>query len=270
MNDDLGDSQKAFEALSPANTNLMRGLPTVCRLDGRGFHNFTKKMDRPFDAQMHDLMVKTTYILAEETNALIAYTQSDEITLILDGDKELYFNGRLFKMISSLSALSSSYFNANKNNIIDYAKMPNTLATFDCRIYQVPNKQEAVNSLVFRELDCLKNAISMAASHYFSHQQLQGKSGKEKQEMLFSVCNINFNDYPNWCKRGTYIQKKKIIRLFSTTEIESLPEKHQARTNPDLKIERQDFIVCDWKPLIKMSNKIECVFNGADPIYIQE
>jgi hypothetical protein len=39
----------------------------------------------------------------------------------------------------------------------------------------------------WREKDAVKNSITMAASAYFSHKQLQGVNGLAKKEMLRSV-----------------------------------------------------------------------------------
>ena len=58
-------------------------LPVVIRLDGVGFSKWTKGLNRPFDEKLTQLMIETTKFLVEETNAVVGYTQSDEITLIL-------------------------------------------------------------------------------------------------------------------------------------------------------------------------------------------
>ena len=46
----------------------------------------------------------------------------------------------------------------------------------------------------------------MAASSVYSHKELEGKSGSDKQEMLFQK-NINWNDYATKFKRGSVIKK---------------------------------------------------------------
>lgn len=55
----------------------------VIRLDGRGFHNFTKGLDYPFDVRMASIMDDVAETLVNELNALVGYSQSDEITLVL-------------------------------------------------------------------------------------------------------------------------------------------------------------------------------------------
>jgi tRNA(His) 5'-end guanylyltransferase len=64
--------------------------------------------------------------------------------------------------------------------------------------------------MVWRQQDCTKNSISMAASANFSHKVLEGVNGNDKQEMLFSEKGINWNDYKVKFKRGVVVNKKKI------------------------------------------------------------
>lgn len=47
MNDSLGDRMKAYESAS-SNT-LPSRIPLIMRLDGRAFHTYTRKMEKPFD-----------------------------------------------------------------------------------------------------------------------------------------------------------------------------------------------------------------------------
>jgi len=215
--DEMGDRLKSYEAVE-ANRKLIPLLPVCIRLDGKNFSNFTKDLERPYDVNFHNFMVQTTHFLVDETQACIGYTQSDEISLILYSDKyesQIYFNGRIQKITSVLASLCSVKFYTSilKNeDLIESSKVwknkLNKIPAFDCRIWNVPNKIEAVNTILWRELDATKNAISMAAQHYYSHSELMNKNSKEKQEMLFKK-RINFNDYPDWFKRGTFIQKHK-------------------------------------------------------------
>jgi len=136
---------------------------------------------------------------------------------------------------------------------------------FDSRAWIVPDKEEAVNTLLFREIDATKNSISMLAQSKFSHKELDGKSGNEKQEMLFSKFGINWNDVESRFKRGVYVQRKKSFRRFSSDELAKLPPKHNAKKDPNLVVERTDVIVVDMPPLGKVLNREEVIFEGAEP-----
>jgi len=52
----------------------------------------------------------------------------------------------------------------------------------------------------------------------------------------------------------------------AVAEHDKLPEKHEARNNPDLMVERTEVDVLDMPPITKVINRVEVVFNGAYPL----
>lgn len=267
MNDSLGNRIKMYEKIGSASDKMMPGLPVIVRLDGKAFHTFTKGFERPFDSRLTKLMIECTKYLVEYADAKIGYTQSDEITLVLyaDGKTQMMFDGKRDKLNSVLASACSVYF----NHILPFflpEELEDKLAIFDCRAFSVPSFQEAVNCLIWREQDAKRNSIQIAGQSKFSHTQLQGKSCDDIQEMLFQKHEINWNDYPAFFKRGTYVQRREIHRKFSTEEIEKLPPKHEARANPDLIIKRSEIKIINAPPLTRVLNQKEMVFDGVDPI----
>jgi tRNA(His) 5'-end guanylyltransferase len=249
-----------------AGRRFMPLIPIVARIDGRSFSKFTKGMNRPYDAIMSEMMVDTTKFLVEETGASIGYTQSDEISLAwhsTDLRSQVWFDGRIMKMTSQLAAQATLYFNRLVS--FRYERFYERMPSFDARVWQVPNRTEAANMFVWREWDATKNSITMAASHYYSHEELQGKNGAEKQEMLFKK-GVNWNDYPDFFKRGTYLQRRTVKRAFTTEELDKLPEKHEARRNPNLQIERSEVAVLPLPVITTVANREEVFFEGAKPL----
>lgn len=264
-NDPLGDRMKVYEN-AESDRKLIPLLPVIARLDGRGFSRFTKGLARPYDKRMSDLMIATTEYLVEETNARCGYTQSDEITLGFyepDYKVELMFGGRIQKLVSTLASLATGFFNQNLSTFIP--EKTRKLPTFDCRVFNVPNITEGANAFLWREKDATKNSISMAARHYYSHNQLMNKNGSQMQEMLFQK-GVNWNDYPAFFKRGTYIQRRIETNKFTQEEIESLPPKHEARLNPNLEFERSVVKQLALPPLHTINNRAEVIFFGEDPL----
>ena len=102
MQDTLDDRMKMYENIE-AKIILIPKLPICIRLDGRGFSKFTKGMIRPFDKNFTDSMIETMKFLIEETDAIIGYTESDEISLILSDTKKPFFNGRVAKLNSIIN-----------------------------------------------------------------------------------------------------------------------------------------------------------------------
>lgn len=261
---------KGYESVE-AGRRLMPLLPVVARIDGRAFHTFTRGMDRPYDERMVRLMVETTRYLVKETCACMGYTQSDEITLAWhapDPKSQIWFDGRVAKMTSQLAAHATLWFNRLLR--LNWPFMAERLPTFDARVWAVPSRAEAANVFLWREWDATKNSISMAASACFSDSEVHGKSGAEKQEMLFQRHGINWNDYPARFKRGTYVQRRLVRRPFTTDEIEKLPPKHAARSNPNLMVDRHDVAVVDMPVFTAVLNREAVIFDGADPVVAQE
>lgn len=267
--DALGSRMKEYEGVE-AQRRCMPRLPVLARLDGKNFSRWTKGLKRPYDERLSNVMVGTTYALVENSGALVGYTQSDEITLVFYSDdpkSQIYFDGRIQKMCSVLAAQATAYFNALVRDEIP--EKADRLAVFDCRVWQVPNMTEAANAVLWREQDATKNSIQMAAQEYYSHNQLLNKNGKEQQAMLLEK-DINWNDYPAFFKRGTFVQRRKVKKKFSAEELERLPAKHAARQNPDLEVERSVIDRIDMPPFGKVLNREQVIFVGADPLLKQE
>ena len=174
----------------------------------------------------------------------------------------IYFDGRLFKMLTDLSAMASVFFNRELPKYLP--EKIDKMSRFDCRVYNVPTLDEAVNSFLWRENDATKNSISMAAQSVYSHNELENKNGSDKQEMLFQK-GINWNDYPSFFKRGTYVQRKRVFTTFSPEEIEKLPAKHNARKDPEYQIERWVVDKVELPPLSQIINKVDVIIWGKDP-----
>jgi tRNA(His) guanylyltransferase len=254
-------------------------IPVIARLDGRAFHSFTRGLKRPYDERLSELLIETTRYLVQETNARCGYTQSDEITLVWladDWDSEIFFAGRLQKMNSILASMTSTYFNVRLSEylpekaqaIFDWLKKPEGSAPipqFDCRVFQVPTDFEAVNCFIWREQDASRNSVQMAAQSQFSHNQCQNKDNSELQEMLWRERGINWNDYPAFFKRGTYVRKRNLERAFNIDEIEALPPKHAARNNPNLVVKRTAVARENFPPLSKIGNREEVILYGEEP-----
>lgn len=241
-------------------------LPIIARLDGRSFHSFTRGLDRPFDYRLSNLMTEVTKFLIEETNACIGYTQSDEISLVFysgDVESQIYFDAKIFKMTSILAALTTAQF--NKWLPVYLPEKLDCTPIFDCRVWNVPSKEEATNALIWREQDAIRNSVSMAAQSYYSHKQLHGKSSSNMLDMLLCK-DVNWHDYPVFFKRGVYVQCHKVVRKFTADEWDKLSSKHNAKLNPDLEVERREIRILDMPPLVHAENRVDIVFDGATPI----
>jgi len=259
----IDDRMKLYER-SGNGKRLVPLLPAFARLDGRSFHSFTRDLKRPYDERLSTLMTELTKWLVRETSSCCGYAQSDEITLAWyteDVSTQIFFDGKIDKINSVLASMTSVRFN---KMLCDYLPCKTECEpVFDCRCWTVPTLDEGANVFVWRELDATRNSVSAAAQANFSHKELQGKKVTEMQDMLMLEKGINWNDYPSFFKRGTYVQRRKVLRKFTTDELEKLPIKHEARLNPDLEIRRSEVGTLDMPPILQVVNRVDVLFRGV-------
>lgn len=227
----LGDRMKEYEFVS--DTKLVKRTPVVVRIDGKAFHTYTRGLDKPFDEILSQAMEYTCRNLVQNIQGCkLAYTQSDEISLLLtDWDKlttESYFDYRTQKVSSVISSMATMYFNQYITNLVLYMmdvpcnnkellsrfeglefqeniykvwfnKMGK--AMFDARAFNLPER-EVCNYFLWRQQDASRNSIQSLGRSKFSAKQMMGKNNNEVQEMLFQEYNINWNDLDTKWKRG--------------------------------------------------------------------
>ncbi|MGJ0846521.1 tRNA(His) guanylyltransferase Thg1 family protein [Tissierella praeacuta] len=222
--DSLGDRMKGYENI-PRNY-LTRRLPVIIRLDGKAFHTFTKGMEKPFDNILIETMADTAKHLCENIQGCkIAYTQSDEISLLLTDYENIdtcaWFDNNIQKMVSISASIATLAFNKSfRDSILKHSEdlqkkgkydiYFNKLfrAMFDSRVFTLP-KEEVTNYFIWRQQDATRNSIQMVGQANFSHKQLHKKSCDDIQEMLFQEKGINWNDLPAPNKRGVCIIKEQ-------------------------------------------------------------
>jgi tRNA(His) 5'-end guanylyltransferase len=78
------------------------------RVDGRGFSRYTAGFQRPFDARLAADMQATAVFLAEQVEgAVLAYVQSDEISVVLAPCQDHWYGGQVQKIASITAALAT-------------------------------------------------------------------------------------------------------------------------------------------------------------------
>lgn len=223
----LGDRMKAYENIE--RRYLPRRMDAIIRIDGKAFHQFTRGFEVPFDKAFLTCMELTAKDLCENIEgAKLAYTQSDEISiLITDNDTietQPWFGKNIQKMVSVSAAMATYFFNIHFRRTIAESEasegMKNALdkqrmAIFDARVFVLPH-EEVLNYFEWRQQDATRNSIQSAGQAYFSHRELEFKDGNEIQKMLFETKDINWNEYPTFFKRGACIIKRP--RLVETPE----------------------------------------------------
>lgn len=260
--DALGNRMKYFERME-TERSVMPSLPVMARLDGRGFHNFTRGLSRPYDERMSRSMIETARYLVEHTHAAFAYTQSDEITLGFYGEDDnanALFRGRIQKLVSVLAGMATAKFNAEVLKRIP--EKASLLPCFDARVFNLPNLQVMAECVLFRALDCEKNAKTMAASAYFSHKELQRVPGALKVDMLAKE-GVDFYAYPDFFRVGTFVRRESVERTLTDSELVRIPESRRP-TGP---VTRTEVVEVPVGPFSTVTNPVGFLFFKESPTY---
>ena len=180
---------------------VLPGAYIVIRVDGRSFHKVTETMNKPFDDIFHDHMVKTATSLLTEIQGVYAYTQSEEISILLSKDSP--FDRKVEKLVSVSAAKASSVF----STLLGYA------VDFDSRLWIGANADSTIDYFQWRQVDATRNALNSLCYWTLRHDGLTAEQAtrgcedlqeKDKHDLLYQY-NVNFNDLPAWQRRGTGI-----------------------------------------------------------------
>lgn len=86
------------------------GAWTIIRVDGRSFSRFTEeRFDKPFDQRFSAMMVDTAQALLTDLAGIYAYTESDEISILLNPTFDLFGRG-VEKIVSISAGIASATF----------------------------------------------------------------------------------------------------------------------------------------------------------------
>ena len=265
--DDLGDRMKGYERVEPGRRLDPRQGPIYARLDGRGFSRFARGLRRPFDERLSAAMAATAGALLSETDALVAYAQSDEISLVwsLDGaepDRQIWFDGKVQKMASVLAAYATAAFTRAVLGSPDpeFRAYAARLPHFDARVLSLPSREEAANALLWRELDATRNAVMMTAQSVSSHRRLQ-RVGIAGLRDVIAEAGIDFGAYPTAFRRGTWLRRITVERTLSEDERARIPERH--RPADGALVTRSEVASVDMPPFASVRNRVEVLFEGA-------
>ena len=199
--EDLDKEMRVYE--ESLDQFVLPDMYLAARLDGRSFTRLTKEVCRfeaPFDVRFRDMMIETTKALMNSGFRIVyGFTESDEISLLFHPDDNT-FGRKVRKINSTLAGEASAAFSL----------MLGQVATFDCRVIPLPNRERIADYFAWRQEDAHRNSLN--AWCYWTLRKegrsigeataaLEGKSVPYKNELLFQR-GINYNDLPAWQKRG--------------------------------------------------------------------
>ncbi len=180
----------------------------VLRLDGKSFSKFTTGLAKPFDLGFMTAMDETAKYLAEQVQQVqFAMVQSDEISLFIPtgkllSDSDVWFGGRVQKIVSVSAGMASAKFNT-------VSPKPDSLAVFDSRAFQLETLELAAEYAMYRRNEGRKNAISMAAETVLTHKELMGMSTGDRRK-AYESDGRSLTDLPDGFVNGRMLSQKKV------------------------------------------------------------
>ena len=293
--DELGKRIKENYEYQTTQIRLMKGLPIYCRIDMRAGHTFCHGLAKPWSLEYVETMQEVTKFLVAETHAQLGYVQSDEISLCWLDPSKAPFDGKLFKLQSVLASLATSKFNnyiTKKYIIMDdfvngdmdsllvtskmqneydswkllYRKCQKIIPSFDCRVFQLPNEVELANTFIWREIDAVRNSVSMLAQANFSHKELQGKDRKAMITMLEEK-GIRWNELRDDLKRGAYFKRVLIEKELDDETWNKIPDNKKPESRTVTRSEIQQYNIPEMK---NVENKVGVYFYNEQPIFKKE
>lgn len=209
--EDLDKEMRVYE--ESLDQFVLPDMYLAARLDGRSFTRLTKEVCRfetPFDVRFRDMMIETTKALMNSGFRIVyGFTESDEISLLFHPDDNT-FGRKVRKINSTLAGEASAAFSLLLGKV----------ATFDCRVIPLPNRERVADYFAWRQEDAHRNSLN--AWCYWTLRKegrgvgeataaLEGKSVPYKNELLFQR-GINYNDLPAWQKRGIGVTFEDVLK----------------------------------------------------------
>ena len=112
---------RSYKSITDA--HLIPRTPVIIQIDGRAFHTFTRGFKKPFDQVLMAAMRYTAeYLCRNIQGCVLAYTQSDEINLLLIDYEKLetspWFDNRVQKLASIAASMATNYFNQKFKELV--------------------------------------------------------------------------------------------------------------------------------------------------------
>jgi len=249
---EIGEEMKGYEKvlgdikISPDNF-------WIIRIDGKKFSSFTSVFKQKGQFRNPAIAVSmelTAEDVLKEFNALTAYTQSDEITLVFAPKRyfyekaiekgepvdvienlkklleknELPFNGKVQKIVSLAAGYTSARFNHHLQTFMNDAR-PGTFeqkhmdrigkAYFDARIFELPTAELAWKCVMWRIKDAIRASKNCFGYAHFSPKQLHKLTSEQVVKKVLDEKGLNYYDIEVREREGTVVK----LQLRSRTTL---------------------------------------------------
>ncbi|MBN3302509.1 putative tRNA(His) guanylyltransferase [Amia ocellicauda] len=216
----------------------LRNCYIVVRLDGRNFHKFAEQHDfaKPNDDRALGLMTRSARSVMEALeDVVVAYGQSDEYSFVFKRSSN-WFKRRASKLMTHVASQFSSSYVFYWRDFFGEQELLYPPG-FDGRVVLYPSNQNLRDYLSWRQADChinnLYNTVFWSLvqkgglTTAQAEERLRGTMAADKNEILFSEFNINYNNEPLVHRKGTVLVWKKFDE--TTTKQIKLPHEEKGK-----------------------------------------
>lgn len=184
---------------------LIPNLPILICINGWSFKKLCKRLEKPFSNDFAKLSAEFLLSLIGKTPAHFGYQYSDKIYLILPPELNLWFNGNIQNLNSSVSSLATLCFHKIwKTNFSNLELNEDPL--FQTEVCSLPNFSIAIDLLAELQQSCLNDFFDRILLEKVSEFDLLKLSWNEKQKLLVQY-KIDLSIYPDSLKLGTCCYK---------------------------------------------------------------
>ncbi|GAA5985575.1 hypothetical protein JCM5350_007140 [Sporobolomyces pararoseus] len=208
---------KKFELPDP----LLPSTFFIIRLDGKGFHGFSKAhdFDKPNDVNALSLMNESAKRVmgGRELNGecVMGFGESDEYSFVFKSSCQLH-GRRKSKLVTLVTSIFSSayvylwpqYF---PNSPLEFSELP----VFDGRIVEYVTENEIRDYMRWRQVDTHINnlyntcfwtlVLKGGRTAQEANKELSGTISSQKQELLHTEFGINYNNELAMFRKGSLI-----------------------------------------------------------------
>lgn len=158
-------------------------------------------------------------VMVEFPEIILAYGQSDEFSFVFKSTATVY-QRRSSKLVSAVTSLFTSNYVFHWPTVMGSERTLKYPPSFDGRTVCYPSTQIVRDYLCWRQADChinnLYNTCFWALvqregkSEDVAEKELCGTFSSDKNELLFSRFQINYNSLPEMYRKGSVLYKKQV------------------------------------------------------------
>ncbi|CXI20299.1 tRNAHis guanylyltransferase, putative [Plasmodium berghei] len=284
----MANSKFAYVKLFEEEKKILLNCYFVVRIDGSDFKKFIKQHEyiKPNDLRGLNLMNECAINVLKNYDEIdLCYGHSDEFSFLFRKSTKLW-NRRHDKILTNVVSYFTSSFTFNWKKYFPNKELI-YLPSFDARIIVYPTESEIKDYFSWRQADCHINTqynecfwnlvLKSNYTHEEAYKFLLATQTKDKNELLFTRFDINYNNIPEIFRRGTIIIRNKNYKKNTTQHIqnndkhidymqgEQTKEEWKKQINPHIYKENTDTDLCDISNVETNNNSNNSNSNNFDP-----